>query len=526
MNDKNVVLKGETSFRILTLRWLRCRAYLAIVALSLSAVTVTANAQLKKEVDTLPVTINKSTILKFPTAVARATVGNPAIADLLVVGRNEVYILGKSLGLTNLTVWDRRGQLLKAADIEVTHDLENLKRKLHDLMPGQPLKVYSSQSDLIISGEVSSTPKMNAAVAVAASFLSKDKDGKPIGTVHNMAQVGGSQQVMLEVKVAEVSRSLTRRLGFDWQLFAPGSPWSLGSVSGGATFPDALLDVPRIDPITGTFQGFVQRRVALFDSGTHIGPFIQEFQPTATTINDRGIFASFLSETLVFNLIVDAAKDNGLAKILAEPTLTAVSGQEAKFIAGGEFPIPVAQDLGAITVVYKEFGVGVRFLPVVLDSQLISLQVNVDVSELSNAAAAIIDVTTTNQTFAIPSLTKRAATTSVEVRSGNTIGIAGLINDRVRESVDRFPGLGEVPVLGPLFRSQEFLREESELVIFVTPRLARSISQSEVRLPTDAFVEPSDVEFYLMGKLEGKRPPGDIERRGKGGTEGRFGHVQ
>jgi pilus assembly protein CpaC len=367
---------------------------------------------------------------------------------------------------------------------------------------------------------------MNAAVAVATSFLPKDSDGKVIGFVHNMAQVGGSQQVMLEVKVAEVSRTLSRRLGFDWHLFAPGSPWSIGGVSGGATFPQAVLDVPVFNPVTGAFTGTVARRVPLGSGGSFVGPFVQEFNPAVLSITDVGLFTSFLTGSLIFNLIIDAAKDNDLAKILAEPVLTAISGHEAKFIAGGEFPIPVAQDFGTVGIVYKEFGIGLKFLPVVLDSELISLQVNIDVSELSSVASAVIDIPTTNQSFIIPSLTKRAATTSVELRSGDTIGIAGLINSRLRESVNRFPILGEVPVIGALFRSQEFLREETELVIFVTPRLARSINSSQARLPTDAFVEPSDVEFYLMGKLEGERPIDDLERSGHGGTEGRFGHVQ
>jgi pilus assembly protein CpaC len=224
--------------------------------------------------------------------------------------------------------------------------------------------------------------------------------------------------------------------------------------------------------------------------------------------------------------VLNAAKNNGLAKVLAEPTLTAVSGQEARFIAGGEFPIPVAQELGQVTIEYKEFGVGVKFLPVVLDSGLISLQVNVDVSELSNVNAAILDVPTTNQSFIIPSLTKRAATTSVEVQSGQTIGIAGLISEGLRESVNRFPGLGEVPVFGTLFRSQEFLREETELVIFVTPRLAQPMDPESIRLPTEAFVEPTDLEFYLLGKLEGSQPTDNQPDTPQGGgTERGFGHA-
>ncbi|MFT5393118.1 MAG: pilus assembly protein CpaC [Gammaproteobacteria bacterium] len=503
----------------------RAACVIAWVALSICASALSyANELTRTELIGVP--INKSRILRVPVPIKRASVGNPEIADILVIGDRELYVLGKNVGTTNVTLWDRRERLIKVVDIEVSHDLATLKRKLHQMLPGQPLKVFSSQGDIILSGEVGSTPKMNSAVAVATSFLPKDSEGKPRGVVHNMAQVGGSQQVMLEVKVAEVSRTLSRRLGFDWHLFAPGSRLSIGGVSGGGTFPQALLDVPNFNPVTGAFTGTNLRRVAEASGGSFVGPFTQEFNPAALSINDTGLFASFLPGSVIFNLVIDAAKDNDLAKILAEPTLTAISGQEAKFIAGGEFPIPVAQTLGAVSIVYKEFGIGLKFLPVVLDSELISLQVNVDVSELSSVASAVVNVPTSNQSFIIPSLTRRAATTSVELRSGDTIGIAGLINSRLRESVDKFPGLGEVPVVGALFRSQAFLREETELVIFVTPRLARSINSSQARLPTDAFVEPSDVEFYLMGKLEGERPIDDLERSGRGGTEGRFGHVQ
>ena len=502
--------------------WLRLAFVAVVPMLCLAKVDASEPAA----VETVSVVLNKSRVLRTPVPIQRASVGNPAIADLLVVGDNEVYLLGKSLGSTNVTLWDRRGGLIKALDIEVSHDLATLKRKLHELLPGQPIKVFSAQGDLVVSGEVSSTQKLAGAIAIATSFLQRNDEGETVGAVHNMTQVGGSQQVMLEIKVAEVSRTLTRRLGIDWQSFASGTPWSIGGVSGGANFPEALLDVPLIDPVSGTLSGFVQRRVPVTEGGAYLGPFFQEFTPSALSIADKGLFASFLTGSLIFNAVVDAAKDNNLAKVLAEPTLTTVSGQEAKFIAGGEFPIPVSQDVGQVTIQFKEFGVGVRFLPVVLDSQVISLQVNVDVSELSNVASVVIDVPTTNQSFAVPSLTKRAASTSVEIRSGDTIGIAGLISDRVRESVERFPGLAEIPLLGTLFRSQDFLSEATELVIFVTPRLARSINASDIRLPTDAFVEPSDVEFYLMGKLEGARPIDDAGRTGKGGTEGRFGHVQ
>jgi pilus assembly protein CpaC len=184
--------------------------------------------------------------------------------------------------------------------------------------------------------------------------------------------------------------------------------------------------------------------------------------------------------------------------------------------------VPQSQD--TVTIEFKEFGVGLQFLPVVLDSGRISLKLNVSVSELSSTSQIVLGVTNSSEAFFVPSLTKRSASSTVELNDGQTLGIAGLINENLREAVNKFPGLGDMPVLGPLFRSQEFRKGMTELVIFVTPRFARPIRTQTVRLPTDSFVEPSDIEFYLMGRLEGRKQekgPSSVET---GGTSGSFGH--
>jgi pilus assembly protein CpaC len=226
-------------------------------------------------------------------------------------------------------------------------------------------------------------------------------------------------------------------------------------------------------------------------------------------------------------VMVDAAKDEGLAKVLAEPTLTTMTGHEASFLAGGEFPIPVANRDG-VRVEFKDFGIALKFLPVVLDSGTISLTVNIAVSELTQQHAAIVSVDRTASSFVVPALSKRSASSTVELGSGQTMGIAGLINENLRETSNKFPGLGDLPVLGALFRSQEFEKGETELVIFVTPHFARPSSREHLRLPTDDFVEPSAIEFYLMGRLEGnprRRPNPAPEAPPQGGLEGRFGHA-
>jgi pilus assembly protein CpaC len=240
------------------------------------------------------------------------------------------------------------------------------------------------------------------------------------------------------------------------------------------------------------------------------------------SISDAGFFASLLTSQGVLNLSLDAARQKGLAKILAEPTLTTLSGQEAQFLSGGEFPIPVPQGNNGITVEFKEFGVGLRFVPVVLGSGQINLKLNISVSELTETSNIAVTADGTTSTFLVPSLAKRSASATVELRDGQTMAIAGLINEDLREVVNKFPGLGSIPILGNLFRSQEFVKGETELVIIVTPRLARPIRPDQIRLPTDSFIEPTDKEFYLMGRLEGKR--NDTSSTDDGGVDSDFGH--
>ncbi|MFQ5544383.1 MAG: type II and III secretion system protein family protein, partial [Acidiferrobacterales bacterium] len=256
---------------------------------------------------------------------------------------------------------------------------------------------------------------------------------------------------------------------------------------------------------------------------TPIGPVVDEFLPNDLTIDDTGFFAHYLSGDFLFNSVIEAAKEEGLAKILAEPTLTTLTGQEATFISGGEFPIPVPDDDG-ITIEFKEFGIGLQFLPVVLDSGRISLKLNISVSELTATNSVVLDIAGSSTDFFVPALTKRSANATVELSDGQTLGIAGLISENLRETVRKFPGLGNIPILGLLFRSQDFVKGQTELVIFVTPHFARPTPPELVKLPTDDFVEPTDVEFYLKGRIEGKRSKQAPEGFEQGGAEGNFGH--
>ena len=491
------------------------------------------------------VPLYKSTIVPLRRAVKRVSVGNPGVADILVIRGDELYIVGKNLGSTNVVAWDDTGHVFSSFDVEVTHDLETLKAKLYQLLPGENIQVQSAQEQLILSGEVSSAARMEAARELAAGFLpdciaaASDAPVTPItgsqrantrpdasckkGTVVNLMQVGGANQVMLKVTVAEVAHSVVKKLDSNLSIMKFGAKghFSGGGVSGGASFP------PVLDPngLATLAQGAVGGALG------PVGPNVSLFAPTTPTIDNTGLFLGYLDGNNFIQAVLDISKRRGLAKILSEPTLTTMTGQEAKFISGGEFPIPVPQggSTNSVTIEFKEFGVGLKFLPVVLDSGRINMKLDVSVSDISSDNPVVIpSAGGSTSAFVIPSLTKRGASSVVELADGQTIGIAGLINDNLREYVEKFPGLGDLPIIGALFRSQQYLSGQSELVIFVTPHLARPITEQQAHLPTDNFVPPDDLTFYLLGSLghfgDRKNEPAPAAARLEEMPKGSFGH--
>lgn len=487
--------------------------------------------------------VNQSLVLQLNAAVRNVSIGNPGIADIMVLHERELYIAGKTPGTTNVVVWGSDGKVLTTFPVQVSHDIDGLKRKLHELMPDEDIRVQSAEENLVLSGTISNLSRMQAARDVAQGFLpdcvnawsdtlsqareagaktddklqpQKDELCKKARVV-NLMQVGGAQQVMLKITVAEVARSVVKRLNSDLNIFNFGKTVSGGAVSGGGTFPNAL-----------TPDGLWVPAIGGSGAGPTVSPPINYLQPNLPAIDNTGVFLNYLRGNLLLSAVLDASKRNGMARILSEPTLTALTGQEAQFISGGEFPVPVPQGNNNVAIEFKEYGVSVRFTPLVLDSGKINLALNVTVSELSSDNNIALSSSSSAATFVIPSLTKRSASSSVELADGQTIGIAGLINDNVRSYVERLPGLGDIPVLGMLFHSQQYLSGQTELVMFVTPHLAKPIAPEQVRLPTDGFVPPSDLEFYLLGKLEGskRRPsPNPIPNTaGEPAPVARFGH--
>ena len=445
----------------------------------------------------------KSRIVTVEQPSGRVAVGNPDIADIVVISPTQMYILAKDIGNTNLLFWARDGRLLGSVNLEVAHDLEGLKAKLHQLLPNEAIEVYSAQRSIVLKGRASSAATMDAAVRVAEGYLTQiqtakktqqfeqeegasKREDKAVGQVINLIEIGGSQQVMLQVKVAEIQRTELKRMNANFMAFAIGGDGFLGGVNGGGTLQPGSAGAQW--PIGGVADGSI-------------------FDGNPLKIINQGFFGTFVDDNFRFNLALEAAKENGVAKILAEPTLTTLTGQEAEFLSGGEFPIPVPQGgtVGGITIEFKPYGVGLKFLPVVLSDGRINLKINVSVSELTGQNSVVLsDEDVSLRTF-VPALRQRSATTTVELGDGQSMGLAGLLDDTLRESVSKFPGLGSIPVLGALFRSSDYQKGQTELVIMVTPHLAKPVAPGSIKLPTDSFVEPNDVDFYLLGRTEGTR---------------------
>jgi pilus assembly protein CpaC len=535
MDANRLYLQGSKVMKHLETKVKGSLQYWLIIATAVALQSLAPTVSAQSGVETRPalrqgiaermsVPLFKSGVLRLDEPAARISVGNSQIADILILRSTQLYVLGKSLGSTNVMLWDRSDQLIGTVEVEVTHDMESLKAKLHELLPNDEITVHSAQRNIVLSGQVSNVASMEAAVRIAEGYLSESNvakeqkadpspdqkvsgskafdDGGSSATdpkVINLVQIGGGQQVMLEVKVAEIARSELRRIESKMAFLSESSSWSFGGVSGKDSLP------------------------GLFTPGSTDAPGI--LPGIANSINDKGLFAQYLSDDFLFSLALNAAKEEGLAKILAEPTLTTLTGQEAEFLSGGEFPIPVPQDFGTTTIEFKDFGVGLRFLPVVLGDGVINLKVNISVSELDDTNSLIIRGETeggiASSAFFVPSLRKRSAEATYELRDGQTIGVAGLINENLREVINKFPGLGDLPVLGALFRSQSFIKGETELMILVTPRLAKPVDPAMLTLPTDAFVEPSDADFYLLGRMEGSKPAASNTG---GGADSEFGH--
>ena len=413
----------------------------------------------------LVIPLNKSQVLETDVPYTRVAVGSSQIADVLPLTDRTIYVLGKTLGSTSLSIFGKDDRPLAVMDVVVTYDIQGLKGKLNELFPTEQVEIRPANESIVLSGTVSSASRLSGVLAVAAQYAP--------GKVTNLMSVKGSQQVLLEVRFVEVSRNLARELGINPFLSSPSGEIGFSLVT----------DVLVAAGITSVAPGVITATTVL--------------NPTTYV---AGVF-DFINQDITLSVLLEVLEGKGVAKILAKPNLIVLSGDTARFLAGGEFPIPVAQEEGAITVEFKEFGVSLAFTPTVLDNDLINLVVNPEVSQLDFASA----VTVAAGASAVPGLTTRRASTTIELRDGQSFAIAGLLQETVSANVNQIPWLGDVPVLGALFRSTRYQRNETELVIIVTVHLVKPALLSQLATPADTYIPPGDYELFFLGRVAGKR---------------------
>ena len=416
------------------------------------AVTVASGPQvgaqtlsiMQGEVSTaLQVPMNRAVVVEAENPFAELSIANPGIADISTLSDRTIYVLGKAPGRTTLTLLGPDGRLITNVEVQVTPDVAEFKERLRQILPGEGIEVRTANDGIVLSGVVSSIEKLNRALDLANRYAPE--------RVSNLMVVGGTQQVMLKVRFAEVQREVIKNL-------AGGIEFLNGSGDFGGTFGGAIVGAGG-----GTVAG-------AFDIGS-----------------------------VAFEAALSALESKDMVRTLAEPNLVALSGQEASFLAGGEYPIPVSDNDG-IAIEYRPFGVQLTFIPRVVDGNKINLELNAAVSAIDPS------VTITNASISVNAFSRREAETTVEMMDGQSFAIAGLLQDDFSDAATQTPWLGDVPILGALFRSAEYQRSQSELVIIITPHLVSPVNGDALALPTDRIRPPTESELFLFGRTA--RPAG------------------
>ncbi len=445
----------------------------SILAMTLAVLPSLATArdnQGLNENESLGLEIGGGTMLRLPKAAKAIYVANPDIADVQLRSPQLMHLFGKTVGETVVHVVGQGDEILLQRRIVVGLNLTRMREMMQLVRPKERIQVESFANSILLAGVVSNAEAAADFAGLAASVVGED------GQVINRLQIASPSQVNLRVRIAEVSRDISKQLGFSWNLIKQAGEFTVGLATGG-------------------FSGLAAATGASLFS-----------------VEDSG-------GSLNVNSLIDALDDQGLITVLAEPNLTAMSGESANFLAGGEFPIPVPGDDGTITIAFKQFGVGLGFFPVVLSDGQLHIKVRAEVSQLSEAGAISFNG------FEIPALTTRQAETTVKLGSGQSFAIAGLLQNTTNQGVNRVPGLGELPVLGGLFRSNSFQRQESELVVIVTPYLVRPVSGPMVA-PTDGFQPASDFNRNFKGAMtEGRSSEGERAPIGPDGAQETSGLV-
>jgi pilus assembly protein CpaC len=440
------------------------------------------------------VTLNKSRTFRLDRTFATAVVGSPDVADVLPLTDRSLYVQGRKIGTTNVSVYDQAMMLVGVLDVEVALDERNLQEKIEATTGARGVRVSSTNGQVVLGGMVADAVAADRALAVAKAL-------SPNGVINAMT-IAPAQQVLLKVRFLEASRDAGRQLGVNW--FG-------GNASGSRGFNTGQGGLVNGTPTNNTPGALTLVQTAGTLAGTSTSPFGVAL---ANVINRDG--ASI-------DVLVTALETKGLVRRLAEPNLMALSGDTAQFLAGGEFPVPIAatsaNGIVTPTIEFKPFGVRLSFTPTVLAKSIINLRIAPEVSELDFANAVTISGTT------IPSLITRNALTTVELRDGQSFAIAGLLQANDLRNRSQLPWIGSVPVLGTLFSSSSYMKNETDLVIIVTPYLVQPAAPGQrLATPLDERLPSNDVDFFLTGKMEERKAPTDYVNNA-GNVVGPYGHI-
>jgi pilus assembly protein CpaC len=448
------------------------------VAIGSASINITGDAASKP----MALGVGKSVVIDLPRDIKDVLVADPKIANAVVRSSRRAYLIGVAVGQTNVYFFDSNGQQLAGLDIAVTRDLNGIRANMKRMLPNSDIRIEGMADGIMLSGMVASPAEAQQAFDLAARLA-----GDPNKVVNGIT-VRGRDQVMLKVTVAEVQRDIVKQLGIDLN----------GSLAAGTSVLDFSNTNPF--PVLGT-------------------PLVSS---NAVSASYRGVTAT-----------LRAMERAGIIRTLAEPNLTAISGETANFLAGGEFPIPGGFTCDPATrncqtvIQWKKFGVGLNFTPVVMSEGRISLKVLTEVSELSqDNALTLTQAVSDRQTsqLTVPSIKTRRAETTIEIPSGGTLAMAGMIHEQTKQQINGLPGLMNVPVLGALFKSRDFINRQSELVVMVTPYIVRAVAQKDLSRPDDGYADASDPSTILLGRFNRLYGiPGKVEPRAP--YKGNYGFI-
>lgn len=454
---------------------------------------------------------NKSMLLELPRDLRDVIVSNPEILDAVVQTSNRVYLIGKKTGQANAFFFDSSGEQIITFEINVEHDTTALDALFQRLLVGSNIKSEIMHDTVILTGSVRNPIDSNRALDIASRFVVPNPDdaGRIKPKVINLLQVEAEEQVMLQVTVAEVQRTVLKQFGINI-----GGAFSVGN------FANALATANSL-PLTSA-AGLGKLGDVGFNSaapfGQNCGTVLPQIAGGPETVyGNSGSSGGWRTGSSCAAYAMRALERHGLLRTLAEPNLTATSGEAATFHAGGQYPVPAVDSDGRLAVVFKDFGVKVSFTPMVLSESRISLKIEAEVSELTTSGSVVLNG------FSIPALKKREAKSTVELPSGGTLAMAGLISEDTRKNIEGLPGLKDIPMLGTLFRSQDYMKNETELVILVTPYMVRPNAKHQFAKPTDGLAPSSELKSNLLGHMNrvyGKNVPAMAEGGLKDGSVG------